>query len=281
MSLVNSINRFISIFLDTFRQLGRGRIWLVLFGYFVVNWVVLYAHFDFLNPIFHGPVKAWVHLVDSQLASGFTHYPGHFLLLPHFFDWAKFFIGLVFEGLVLGTIAIIFFDSFLEVEKEERLPFSTALKAWPHLIIGWILINGLMLAVTLILPNYFEDWLFGSPRRMIVFQYGIVPGIYTFILAVFYFLIPSIIVFGENSMQALRRSVSIFIRNPFTCLFLSFFMLVPIILVSFASGQPGVIVEKFKPELVYWILLFGLVVDAIVYFFWMGTAVRFLVEEDE
>jgi hypothetical protein len=46
------------------------------------------------------------------------------------------------------------------------------------------------------------------------------------------------------------------------------------------TGRSGQIVQKFKPELVYWLLLAGLVVDILFFFFWMGTAVRFLVDEE-
>jgi hypothetical protein len=41
------------------------------------------------------------------------------------------------------------------------------------------------------------------------------------------------------------------------------------------------IIEKFRPELVYWVLLAGLAVNALASFLWMGTAVRFLIDEEE
>ena len=52
-------------------------------------------------------------------------------------------------------------------------------------------------------------------------------------------------------------------------------------IVSAAAGRPVTIIEKFRPELVYWVLLAGLGFNLIASFFWMGTAVRFLIEEEE
>jgi hypothetical protein len=48
---------------------------------------------------------------------------------------------------------------------------------------------------------------------------------------------------------------------------------------GFRICRSAEIVEKFKPELVYWLLLAGLAADVLFYFFWIGTAVRLLVDE--
>jgi len=38
-----------------------------------------------MSPVFYGFIKFWTGLFGDQQAAGFTHYPGHFLLLPYFF----------------------------------------------------------------------------------------------------------------------------------------------------------------------------------------------------
>lgn len=281
MNLVRSINRLIMLFFDTFRQLGRGRIWLVLGLFFLFNWLVLFAHYKAMSPVFYGPIKLWADFFGAREATGFFHYPGHFLILPILFDWAKLVVGLVLEGAVLGLVALMFFDSYLEVEKPESSPLKLVLSSWVQLILGWVLLNGLMLAATLILPQYLVDWLWGSPRRMMVFEFGIMPGIFTLMLAMLYFVIPSIAVYGDNVLEGLKRSLGIFIRNPITCLILAFAVILGQTLISVAAGRPVTIIEKFRPELVYWVLLAGLAVNALASFLWMGTAVRFLIDEEE
>jgi hypothetical protein len=51
-------------------------------------------------------------------------------------------------------------------------------------------------------------------------------------------------------------------------------------LLSRIAGRSEQIVWNFRPELVYWVMLAGLVVELVANFFWMGTAVRFLLEHD-
>jgi hypothetical protein len=63
---------------------------------------------------------------------------------------------------------------------------------------AWALINGLILLVNLQLPKLLELWLVGSPRRIMAFEFVVLPFIYAVILAVFFFIIPRIAVYKEK-----------------------------------------------------------------------------------
>ena len=52
-------------------------------------------------------------------------------------------------------------------------------------------------------------------------------------------------------------------------------------LISAIMGRSEYIIERFRPEMVYWLLIVGLVVDMLANFFWIGTATRFLLDEEE
>ncbi len=280
MDIVAGVNLFVGLFVDTFKQFGRGRVWLLLLGYFLLNWLLLYAHYDFLSPLFYVCVSFWTGLFGGQQAVGFTHYPGHFMLLPYFFGWAKFYLGLILEGAVLGAVALMFYGSFLDIPKEERSTLRATLSSWIHLVFGWLLINGLILLVSRELPALLEPWLAGSPRRIQAFEFVVLPFSYVMILALFFFVLPRVAVYRESFFKALKRGLRLFVRNPFTCFFLSLIIMVVPVFLSIIAGYSSGIVEKFRPELVYWLLLAGLVVDIFFNFFWMGTAVRFLIDEE-
>lgn len=281
MSIIGSVNRFIDLFVDSIREFGRGKIWLLLGGYFLLQWLILYAHVHFASPLVWGWMKIWLGLFPEHVANGFKHFPGHFLTLPYLFDWAKFAVGILIEGLVLGGIAMLFFDSMLATPKSDRLSLKLLWPSWVHLIVGWLALNGLMLATAVALPGWLESWLEGSPRRQLFVQLGVIPGIYVVLLALFYFTIPSVALFGENAWQAIKRSVRLFFRHPFSLLILSGLILIGPVIIGAVAGRTGLIVEKFRPEMVYWVLVAGLVVGALASFFWMGTAVRFLIDEED
>jgi len=287
MGFVAWLNRLIDLVLGTFKQFGRGSVWLILLLWAIVGWLLLLAHYKFYSPIFYGFINAWVSIFPAESGIGFYHYPGHFILLPYFFGWAKLAVGLVAEGVVLGGAALMFYrgyaarDERLDIEPSELSLAASVLRPWIQLVLAWIALNGLVVLFTLVVPDLLKPMLMYSPRRQMLFDYAVLPGAYTLFLALFFFVIPSIVVNGENILAALKRSFSIFFRNPFTCLVLALVvMFIPVVIAKVADN-PALIVTKFHPELVYWLLLAGLLVDMVANFFWMGLAVRFLVYEEE
>jgi len=278
MGLIKSINQIIILFLDTLKQAGRLGIWLLLLGYFLVIWLLLYAHYNFLSPIFYPLISTWVSLFGEDSFTAFSHYPGHFLYLPYFFGWGKLLLGLLVEGLVLGGVAAMFADSFRKIARPDRTPFKSVLSLWLHLVLVWVVINGLTVVVNFFLPDLLQAFHQDSPRRLMAIRFVILPFILTVILALFYFAIPAVVVFRDNFLKALGRSLKLFFRRPVTCFFLAaIIMFVP----YFISALPtDVLIVKFKPELVYWVILVGLAVELLANYFWMGTAVRFLIEEE-
>jgi len=278
MALVDDINRFLFLFADTFRLAGRGRIWWFLLVYFLLNWLLLYAHYNFLSPFFYTVVTGWLSLFGGETAAAFTHYPAHLYYLSDLFGWSKLALGLVLEGLVLGAVAVIFGRHFMG-QRDTGSAFRYVLPKWGYLVLAWAVINSLMLAAGEVLPGWLQP-LFEGPRRSLAFALVVMPSVYILILALFFFTIPSVAVFGDNLFRALGRSLRIFVRKPFTCIFLSGAVLFFPIVVSILSGYSAGIIEKFKPELIYWILLTGLVLEMVANFFWMGVSVRFLIDEE-
>lgn len=275
------INRFIELFVSTVRQMGRGRLWLILLPYLLLNWLILYALYQFRTPWFSDPVLWFVSLFGENAAERFNHYPGQFLVLPYYFGWARFYLALPLEGLVLGIVAARFNDSFRGLYGSERSTVRSVLPRWIHLVFAWMIINGLMLAAGTWLRPVFQPYLTESPRMTLIFELTVLPLIYVIIAALFYFLFSAIVVFGDSILGALRRSIVTFGRNPFTCLALAGIVFFMPILFSVIISHTDTIVSKFRPEVVYWLLLSGLVVDVFAWFVWIGTSVKFLNETSD
>ncbi|MEA1980109.1 MAG: hypothetical protein U9N54_03950 [candidate division Zixibacteria bacterium] len=277
MNTLDRINRFIGLFLGALRNIFAGRIWLMLFIYLFVNWLILYAHHNFSSPMFYNIISIWSEIFGDKQFQFFTHYSGHFLLLGLYFGWAKFIFGFLFEGLLLGFIAREFYKRY----GNTKVKFTKTLKqSWLSLIVGWLVINGLLLIISIGLPELLKDFLWSSPRRQMVFEFLMLPSIFIFVFALFYFVVPGISIYGWSVLKSISVSVKHFISNPMTCLFLAGIVLSGPILISFVNNHPEIIVEKFKPELVYILLIGSLVLDILANFFWIGTSVKFLSEEE-
>jgi len=281
MSIVLGINRLIGLFIDSLKQLGKGRILLWLLLYFVIDLLILEAHYYFTSPMLYGIMSAWTSLFPEQQVTGFSHYPGHFIMLPYFFEWGKLAVGLIVEGMLLGAAAILFYESYVDVPKEDRFKFRDILPSWIHLIIAYLIMNGFLVAISYIVPGLFSDWLAASPRRILFFNWIVMPGIYIIIVSLFFYMIPSIAVYRDNVLQALGRSLKTFLKNPITTFVMVFIILAGSIIISNILSNPVKLVDNFKPEIVYWVLLGGLIVEFFMHFFWMGTTVRLLVDEEE
>lgn len=286
MSLVTNINQFLAAILDTFKKLGRGRIWLWLLSYFGLQALVLIAHWQWLSPVFHGPISTWLAIAkvlpdtllpDTSLTL-FKHYPQHFLVLGAVFTWAKTIIALLFEGVVLGAIAILFHNAFLTPEGEPPIAVASVWAAWPKLIGAWLILNLCFIAINLGLPGLFGDLLAKNPRRQLALEFGVIPAAYTIILALFLVTIPAITTLGDGLFQALGRSLRLFGRRPFAMLFFAALILVLPLMIAGAAARSVDIVQKFQPELVAYLLMLGLVAEMIAYFFWMGVGTRFLLD---
>jgi hypothetical protein len=286
MSVVNNINLFISVIFETIRRVGWGRIWLLLLGYFGLQFLVLLAHWKFLSPVFYSPVIAWLHVVNSLpeflLAPGaaplFTHYPDHYIVLPTIYNWGKLAVALLFEGLVMGGAAILFRNAFFLADGDRPLPLRDAFRHWPKLLAVWLILNFVIMAVNIGLPMLLGDLLSSNPRRQLVFEFGLIPLIYAFVLGMFYFTFPSIVIMGDSVFGAIVRSFRVFVRRPFASFFMALMVLVMPLLMSSMASRSHDIIQKFQPELVVFLLMAGLFVEMVAYFFWAGTSTKYLLE---
>jgi hypothetical protein len=278
LAVLERVNQFVLLFINTFRQLTQWRIWVVLLLYYGFQWLVLYVHFAYPAGPLGGLLTWWVSLFGPDMASAFSHYPQHFLLLGKISYWAKLAIGLILEGAVLGFVANLFLRQ-MSGRTTLTAKSSSSMGQFLSLTLVWVIINGLMLAAGQLLPRLLADYLYG-PRRILAFSFVLMPFVFNLIFAVFFLAIPSVVMFRDDALKALSRSFKHFLRRPITLFFLSFIILaIPIFLGALAS-RPSGIVDSFKPELLYWILVASLCSEMIAGFFWMGTAVCFLWSED-
>ena len=278
--MLKSINQFIALYVNTFKLFGKFKAWLLLFIIVAANWLLLYSHNNFTEPLFYGFITWWTNLWDAQYAGGFTHYPGHFILLSYYFSSAKLFLGLLIEGGLLGAASIILYKSlYSDIEKQNHT-LKQNIKSWLNLSVGWAILNGILYAGYRFLPEIFSSFLWSSPRRQMIFDYGVIPFFNILVFAILFYTIPYIAIYRTNVLVGIKNSFRMFIKRPIFNLILSFSIMAVPITVSIIMMNPVTLVEKFKPEVVYYGLSLGLIVDLFVNFFWMGTAVNYISDEE-
>lgn len=287
MPLLAKINQVIALYLDCFRKFFAWRIWLTLMLYYGAFALLLLALSNVATPVLYGPVTTWVGIISGILsvfgrtvsADQFVHYPMHLLMLPELFGWSKLLIGLLLESIVLSSAALLFGSYFLGGHADNKS--GSLLSRWPTLAGLWLICNLLYVVAGFLLPELMAPLLTGFSRRQLLFDFLFLPFIYMLILMPFYFALPAAAVLGDSFGQAISRSIRIFLRRPFTAFFLSFMVLIGPAVVSGIVNRAPTILQQYRPELIYYFLLVGLLVEMTASFFWMGTAVRFLSDEEE
>ncbi|MEW6049647.1 MAG: hypothetical protein AB1644_01085 [Candidatus Zixiibacteriota bacterium] len=280
MPLLKHLNDFVTLFVDTLKQMGRWRVWLVLGVYVLIGWLLLYVHYKALSPVLYGTVKFWTSLFGEEASNRFFHYPGQFFYLSYFFGWAKLIMAVVLEGLFLGTTISLFRSAFSGGELRIGASLRSQVAVWVHLIGVSVIFNALITLAGMLLPILFAPWITGYARRTLAFDFVFMPFVFTVLLSLFYFAIPSVAIRRLSIWRAIGRSLRTFARRPFTCFFMSGLILAAPVLLAATADRADFIISKLRPELMYWLLLAGLLAEMIANFFWMGTAARFMAEEE-
>lgn len=279
MNIIGHVNRFINIIVETLKIMFTGKIWLVLSGYLLINLLLLFSQYNFSSPFFYSFFKFSSLFFDDEVVQSFTHYPNNYILLPYFVGRLKFVFGILLEGLVLGYVAREMYLRFLKKASLSHSWDSSVFKLWFYLTLGWTLTNGLILLTSIYLPDLLESFLTGHFRRMILFTYLVLPAIYIFIFALFYYVIPIVALSERSLLYGLKNSFHLFKRHPFYTLFFSALVLSGPILISFITNNSAAIVEKFKDDLIFWILAFSIFVEIFANFIWMGTAIKIISDD--
>ena len=278
MRLLDRINQFLVLILDTFRQFSNWRAWGILLAFLLLNWLVLLAHREYIHAPFYAILSPWINLFGENRARAVSHYPQSYFLMPGLFGWSKLLLGIVLEALVLGAVARLLHRGFAHGRRSGG--GRSVLSLWGHLLVIWLVLTGLNYDAGYFLPGLVAPYVNG-PRRLFVFSFVAMPFVFTFLFSLLIFALPAVVVHGDNAGKAIIRSLRIFLRRPFMCFFLSIFVLALPLLIGSILNRPVDIADRFRPELIYWLLVAKLILETVANFFWMGAAVRFMVEPED
>lgn len=280
MSMLLKLNNFISAFIDGLKCLFFIRLWKPFFIFALISAAAAIIILNPFSSIWSGII---VPLGKSKLFGGgeaFVHYPGHLLVSPSVYGRINLILSIVFDSL-LAAAAFVIFTGFFAGEK---IKLMTALKKafsrYHWLVLANVFVYAVLLLVAWLVPQFFADFLKGSPRR--IFLFNVVFKIFQFfVLAPFIYMVPYIILRDENFLAALWKSLRMWIKNFFTSFFL---VAVPLSLtLPLALGENYVIwlSERFGPEIVSLLLYVEIIVFMIASFLFTAMLTRIFTEYHE
>lgn len=276
MGFIDRINRFLGLYLDTFKAIGRPMTWFPFLVLALMQFGILVILEHFVHPRLYPILRPLVDLLGEGRADFFSHYPELYLFLPTVYQWGAKILGILFEGLFLGISSVY----FVRIYRDRDTKVSYAFRRWPQLIIIGAVITGILLLIVTYIPGLFSDLLTKSPRRAMAFEYLLrlaMVIIYTF----FIYAMPALIVYRDGLFRAFVTSFKLFGRNPIFTFFLAFIPFLLSLPITYAIDNVTTLVDKFSPELVFYILAGSIVVGFVSNYFITGTVVKFMIDERE
>jgi len=266
-------NFLIGSYIGTIKAMFSLRLWIpyLLFAVasIIILWLFAHPYLAVLGPVFTGIAKFFTGGNEAV-----AHYPNLYVFLPKVNGWASVILGVFLEVLLVGA-GFVMFSAYY---RRERVSFSSAFAAakgrYSQLVTLWLFYTVVFLLLLLVLPKLFDPLIGGSPRRTLAFGIGI-RFLGSIILAMFMYVLPNILVDSEKFTAAVRRSLRTFAGSMFSSYVIA---LVPYLIVlpfTIMLYDPILIVTKFYPELIFYLIAGQIVANMFAGFIFTSTVLRF------
>lgn len=234
----------------------------------IILWLFAHPHFPVLGSAFSEIAKL---LTGNEAVA---HYPDLYVLLPKAHGWSSVFLGVFLEVLLVGA-GFVMFSAYYRREKTSFMSaLSRAKSKYTQLVAVWLFYTVVFLALLLVLPKLFDPIIGGSPRRTLAFGVGI-RLLGSVILAMFMYVLPNILIDGEKFMAAVRRSLRTFSSSMISSYVIAIVPYLIVLPFTIMLYNPVLIVTKFYPELVFYLIAFEIVVNMFSSFIFTSTVLRF------
>jgi hypothetical protein len=278
--MLEKINNFISVFIDGLKSLFYYRLWTPFVLLAILSFFVAYMIYNPFASFWSGLILAIGKSKFFGGGSAFAHYPNHLLIAPSIYSRVSILPAIIVESLISAGAFVIFAGFY----SGQKVGFFAAVKKafsrYHFLILSSIIIYGLLLFVSWIIPGFFEEFLKGSPRRLIIFSIAM-RFLLFFVLSPFIYVVPYIVLQDENIVSAFGKSIKTWFKNFFT----TFFVVAitqGITLPFFIALDFSIDVsEMFNPGILSYILYAGIISVMIASFLFTSMVTRFFAEYHE
>lgn len=275
---MEKLNFLISTYIGTIKAMISFRLWTPYFLFALLSVALALLLTNPYLPVI-GPILAAIakFLTGSEAV---WHYPDLYALLPQTHGWLTLILSVVLEALLIAAGFIMFSGHYKNAKIGFGAALGTARSKYFQIVAIWLFYSLVFLLLLIFLPKLFDPLIGGSPRRTMVFNFG-VRLLGSGILAMFMYVLPYILLDGEKLLGAVGRSVRTFGRN-----FISSYVLavVPYLMVlpfSATLFDPALVVRRFSPELVLYLLIAQIAANMVASFVFASSVLRFYWEYAE
>ena len=234
----------------------------------IILWLFAHPHFPLLGSAFSGLAEF---ITGNEAVA---HYPDLYVLLPRAHGWSAVFLGVFLEVLLVGA-GFVMFSAYYGREKTSFMSaLSRAKNRYIQLVTVWLFYTVVFLVLLLILPKLFDPLIGGSPRRTLAFGVG-VRLLGSVILAMFMYVLPSILIDGEKFMVAVRKSLRTFSDSMISSYVIAIVPYLIVLPFTIMLYNPALIVIKFYPELILYLLAVEIIANMFSSFIFTSTVLRF------
>jgi hypothetical protein len=269
---LEKLNYLIGSYVGTIRAMFKLRLWTpyLLFAIFsvVVLWLLANPHLPLVGPVFAQIAK----LTTGSDSVG--HYPDLYVLLPKAYGWVTVFFSIFLEVLLIGAGFVMFSGYYRGSKTGFAAGLARAKSRYIQLVTVWMFYTIVFVLLLILLPRLFDPLIGGSPRRTLAFGIGL-RFVGSLVLAVFMYVLPGILIDGERFGVAIRRSIRTFAGSMFSSYIIA---LVPYLIVlpfTIMLYNPYLIVTKFYPELVFYLVAGEIIANMFASFIFTSTVLRF------
>ncbi len=268
----------IGSYLGTIKAMFSPRLWLPFFLFALISlgiaWLLINPFMPVLGPVISGVSK----MITGTDA--IAHYPDLYVLLPQTYGWVTLVASVLLEAMLIAAGFLLFSGHY----KHERVgigaAFSGAAKKYLQVVTVWLFYTLVFLALIIYMPKLFDSFIGGSPRRTLAFHI-LLRFVGSGILAMFMFVVPYVVLDSLKFKTAVTKSIRTFFKNPissYTLALVPYLLVLPFTMVLF---DPMLIVRKFSPELIFYLIAAEIVVAMIANFVFTSTVLRFHLEYAE
>ncbi len=256
--------------IETTRNLGRGRIWGPFLLLVVIQWAFLLLLTQFHRTILAPVLVPWIRLVVGEGAMG---YPVYFAALPTIYNAAGILIDIFFGAWLLGAGFLLFWQADRPADPGTG-GIQRARSSYWSLLLARLPLALLIVGLLILLPRLVLGSVADVPGTLVrAIRYGSIV-VASALECLFLYAPLAILVERRRPLDAIRRSMSLAAGAPlatFGAVLVPNLIQVPI---SALFRRSDTIVRNMAPEVVAWLLALSVLLYAVAAFYMAGSGAR-------